>query len=55
MIDNAGKRETFIGMFDRTPEEYLAEHSDKEPPNGKRETEEGHNIWLYILSDLNII
>lgn len=54
IIDAAGKRDEFVSLYGRSPEEYFAEYADREPTMGRLETDEGHNIWISVFSDLNI-
>jgi hypothetical protein len=54
MIDKVDKRQIFIDMYDRTPEEYFDEYSYKEPSPGEHETKDGHNVWVAVLDDLGI-
>jgi len=54
-IDDAGKRTEFIKNWGRSPEEYFEEYADREPAPGCQETNDGHNIWVEVLSDLQIL
>ena len=54
IIDAAGKRGEFVSLYGRSPEEYFADYADREPAMGRLETDEGHNIWISVFSDLDI-
>jgi hypothetical protein len=54
-IDDAGKRDEFVEIYGRSPEEYFDQYCYREPPAGHRETADGHNIWLAVLGDLQLL